>query len=129
MPGSMHSEATPHDLRLAPSAQYHLAQNLSCRSPTELDIGHGASSLVGNDPVQSSIPSYRWILLSKSAIAICITIGNNGDVVQARNRAYEAHNGIEIGYAVPHEGSLLWLDMVAIPKDAPHPANAHQYLN
>jgi len=60
---------------------------------------------------------------------ICITVGYNGDVVQAHNRAKEAHNGIDIGYAVPTEGSELWLDMVAIPKDAPHPANAHRFLN
>ena len=60
---------------------------------------------------------------------ICITIGYNGDVVQARNRAKDAQNGIDIGYAIPDEGSVLWFDMAAIPKDAPHPANAHRFLN
>jgi len=30
---------------------------------------------------------------------------------------------------VPKEGSILWFDMLAIPKDAPHPEAAYAYLN
>jgi putrescine transport system substrate-binding protein len=60
---------------------------------------------------------------------ICIGIGYNGDFYQARKRAREAHNGIKIDYVIPAEGSLLWFDMLAIPRDAPHAANAHRFLN
>jgi putrescine transport system substrate-binding protein len=60
---------------------------------------------------------------------ICIALGYNGDVVQARNRAKEAASGIQITYVVPEEGSLLWFTMVAIPRDAPHVANAHRFIN
>jgi putrescine transport system substrate-binding protein len=60
---------------------------------------------------------------------ICIALGYNGDVVQARNRANEARNGIQIDYVIPEEGSLLWFTMVAIPRDAPHVANAHLFMN
>ena len=48
---------------------------------------------------------------------------------QARRRANEANNGISIGYSIPAEGSLLWFDMLAIPRDAPNPANAHLFIN
>ncbi|MCA3573324.1 MAG: extracellular solute-binding protein, partial [Aestuariivirga sp.] len=33
------------------------------------------------------------------------------------------------GYVVPKEGSLLWQDTLAIPKGAPHPQNAHAFIN
>jgi len=48
---------------------------------------------------------------------LCIAVGYNGDILQARDRAREAGKGIEVKYAVPKEGSILWFDMLAIPKD------------
>src|SRR6202161_1173103 len=60
---------------------------------------------------------------------ICLAVGYTGDVLQARDRAREAGKGIEIKYAVPKEGSILWFDMLAIPKDAPHPDSAYAFLN
>ena len=56
-------------------------------------------------------------------------MGYNGDILQARDRARDANKGIEIKYIVPKEGSILWFDMLAIPKDAPHPDAAYAYLN
>jgi putrescine transport system substrate-binding protein len=60
---------------------------------------------------------------------ICVALSYNGNVVQARNRAKEAKNGIALNYVIPKEGSLLWFDMLAIPRDAPHAANAHALVN
>ncbi len=60
---------------------------------------------------------------------LCLSVGYNGDVMQARDRAREANKGIDIDYAVPKEGSILWFDMLAIPKDAPNPESAYAYLN
>jgi len=60
---------------------------------------------------------------------LCIAVGYNGDVMQARDRAREANKGIEVKYYVPKEGSILWFDMLAIPKDAPDPDSAYAYLN
>ncbi len=60
---------------------------------------------------------------------ICAVIGFNGDVVQAAASAKEAHNGIQIAYSIPEEGSTLWLDMVVMPKAAPHEKNAYAYMN
>ena len=60
---------------------------------------------------------------------ICIAIGWSGDVLQARDRAAEAENGVEISYVAPVEGALMWFDMMAIPADAPHPGNAHTFIN
>jgi len=60
---------------------------------------------------------------------ICLAIGWSGDVFQARDRAAEAKNNVEVVYSIPKEGGLMWFDMMAIPKDAPHPDNAHVFLN
>ena len=61
---------------------------------------------------------------------ICIAMGYSGDVVQARNRALEAKNNVQhVAYAHPKEGSILWVDLMAIPKDAPHAANAYKFVN
>jgi len=60
---------------------------------------------------------------------ICVWIGYNGDVVRARARGAQALTPVQVAYANPREGSMLWLDAVAIPADAPNPENAHAFLN
>ncbi len=60
---------------------------------------------------------------------LCVAIGYNGDVLQARDRALEAGNGINIAYAIPKEGSIVTIDTMVIPADAKHPKNAHLFMN
>ena len=60
---------------------------------------------------------------------ICIAMGWSGDMLIARDRADEAEQGIEIAYTIPKEGAVIWFDMMAIPADAPHPENAHKFLD
>ena len=60
---------------------------------------------------------------------ICLSMGWSGDMLQARDRAYEAENGVDIAYVIPDEGALSWFDMMAIPADAPHPGNAHKFID
>ncbi len=60
---------------------------------------------------------------------ICIAFGYSGDVLQARDRAEEAKNGVEVNYSIPSQGAQMWFDMMAIPADAPHVAEAHEFIN
>ncbi|WP_425044824.1 polyamine ABC transporter substrate-binding protein [Primorskyibacter sp. S87] len=60
---------------------------------------------------------------------ICVAVGWSGDVLQARDRAAEAENGVDIAYNAFAEGSLMWFDQMAIPADAPNPEGAHAFLN
>jgi len=60
---------------------------------------------------------------------ICVAFGWSGDILQARDRAWEAENGVEIAYNAPSEGALMWFDQMAIPADAPNPEGAHVFLN
>ncbi|MEM6159859.1 spermidine/putrescine ABC transporter substrate-binding protein PotF [Erwinia sp. P6884] len=59
----------------------------------------------------------------------CVAIGWAGDVLQAKNRAVEAKNGVNIAYTIPKEGALAFFDMMAIPKDAKNLDEAYQFLN
>lgn len=60
---------------------------------------------------------------------ICVAVGWSGDILQARDRAAEAENGVEIAYNAPKEGAQMWFDQMAIPVDAPNPDAAHTFLN
>lgn len=60
---------------------------------------------------------------------LCIAVGWSGDILQARDRAAEAGQGVKIKFAIPKEGTIVWFDMLAIPADAKHPKNAHALIN
>ncbi len=60
---------------------------------------------------------------------ICVAVGWSGDILQARDRAAEADNGVEIVYNAAKEGAQMWFDQMAIPVDAPNPDGAHVFLN
>ena len=79
-------------------------------------------------------PSIRYFHSSQSIndlanADICVALGFSGDMLQARDRAAEAGSGAEIEYLIPPGGSAIWFDMLAIPTDAPHPKNAHAFIN
>src|SRR6201990_3152792 len=56
---------------------------------------------------------------------ICLVVGWSGDIMQARGRAAEAKNNVEIGYAIPKEGAQMFFDNLAIPADAGNVAEAY----
>jgi putrescine transport system substrate-binding protein len=59
----------------------------------------------------------------------CLALGWSGDIKQAGDRARDAGKGIEIKYFIPREGTIMNFDMLAVPADAPHPHNAHLFIN
>jgi len=79
-------------------------------------------------------PSYKYFHSSQyiSDLAngeVCVALGYNGDILQAQDRATEAGQGVNINYIIPKEGALVWFDVMAIPKDAPHPEAALKYID
>ena len=92
------------------------------------DLALAEATLMKIRPYIRNINSSEYI----EALAngdLCVAVGYNGDVMQARDRAHEANKGIDIDYIVPKEGSILWFDMMAIPADAPHPESAYAFMN
>jgi putrescine transport system substrate-binding protein len=49
--------------------------------------------------------------------------GWSGDVFQAQDQ------NPDVSYTIPKEGSLRFVDVMAIPKGAPHPGNAARFMN
>jgi putrescine transport system substrate-binding protein len=60
---------------------------------------------------------------------ICVAVGFSGDIIQAATRAAEAKQGVEIAYAIPTEGTIMWFDQMAIPSDAKNVDTAHEFIN
>jgi putrescine transport system substrate-binding protein len=97
-------------------------------SQSEADLKAAEAALLAIRPSIRTIHSSQYI----EALAggeICIAVGYSGDVLQARDRAEEAGKPQDIAYSIPKEGALMWFDTLAIPSDAPHPDNAHAFIN
>jgi putrescine transport system substrate-binding protein len=60
---------------------------------------------------------------------ICLAIDWSGDIPLARESAAGAGGGVTLDFAIPLEGSVSNFDVLAIPVDAPHPHNAHLFIN
>jgi putrescine transport system substrate-binding protein len=104
----------------------YLGKDPNSQSPEDLKLAE--------DLLMSVRPYIRMIHSSQyiDALAngeICIAVGWSGDMLQARDRAAEAGQGNVIKYSIPKEGTIIWFDVYAIPKDAPHPDNAHAFIN
>ncbi|HEX5648031.1 MAG TPA: polyamine ABC transporter substrate-binding protein [Steroidobacteraceae bacterium] len=97
-------------------------------SQSEADLKLAEDMLMKVRPYIRMIHSSNYI----DALAngeICVAVGWSGDILQARDRAAEAGQGNVIKYSVPKEGTIIWFDMFAIPADAPHPDNAHAFID
>ncbi len=92
------------------------------------DLHRAANLLAAMRPYVKKFHSSEYI----NALAngdICLAVGWSGDTYQARARAKEAANGVDIEYAIPKEGTLMSLDSIAIPKDAPHVDEAYAFID
>ena len=59
----------------------------------------------------------------------CISMSWSADYSTARARARAAGVDVHLGFTVPKEGANATDDALLIPADAPHPQNAHRFLN
>ena len=61
--------------------------------------------------------------------SICVALGWSGDINIARQRAIDGKTGQNIQALIPKSGGILFFDVMVIPADAPHPGNAHKFIN
>ncbi|MGK7651049.1 polyamine ABC transporter substrate-binding protein [Roseovarius sp. B08] len=111
---------------LIPAALKYIGEDPDSHDPDV--IAKTEEVLMGVRPYVQKFHSSEYI----NALAngdICVAFGWSGDILQARDRAAEADNGVDIAYNAPSEGALMWFDMMAIPADAPNPEGAHTFLN
>lgn len=111
---------------MIPAVLAYLGENPDSHDPEV--IAKAEAVLMAVRPYVQKFHSSEYI----NALAngdICVAFGWSGDILQARDRADEAENGVEIAYNAPTEGALMWFDQMAIPVDAPNPDAAHTFLN
>lgn len=60
---------------------------------------------------------------------VCVALGWAGDFNLARKRSIENKLAQNIVALLPKTGGLMFMDTMAIPADAPHPNNAHLFIN
>jgi putrescine transport system substrate-binding protein len=110
---------------------FAIAMNYLGKNPDSKDT----KDLEAGGKVYSAIRPYSKTFNSAAYIDdlangdICITIGWSGDILQAKNRAADAKNGVNIQYVIPKEGTYMWFDNLAIPADAKNVDEAHAFIN
>jgi putrescine transport system substrate-binding protein len=60
---------------------------------------------------------------------LCAVVGWSGDIYIAKDRAAKAKRPQTLEALLPKSGGLLFFDVMAIPKDAKHPENAHKWID
>jgi putrescine transport system substrate-binding protein len=109
-----------------PAALHYLGKNPSSNNPADY---------TGVAPLLKSIRPYVTLFSSSGYIndlasgSICVALGWSGDINIARQRAIDGKTGQNIEALLPKTGGLLFFDTMVIPVDAPHPGNAHKFIN
>ena len=104
----------------------YLGKDPNSESPE--DLASAAKVLQAIRPYLRYVDSTRYVADLANG-DLCLVLGWSGDIAQARRRANEAGKAMTIGYSVPREGALSIVDVIAIPADAPHPKNAHRFID
>lgn len=112
----------------APSEVFNTARNylglpLSSASPN--DLAKATELLLKARPSIKYFHSSQYIDDLANG-EICVAMGYSGDIFQAIDSAAE---GVEVAYVIPQEGATIWFDLMAIPADAPHKANALAFID
>jgi putrescine transport system substrate-binding protein len=61
--------------------------------------------------------------------SICLALGWSGDINIAKNRALAGKTGQKIEALIPKTGGIIFMDVMVIPADAPHPDNALKFID
>ncbi len=111
---------------ILPAALHYLGLDPNSTKPADLD--QAAALMARVRPLVRKFHSSEYLNALASG-EICLVVGWSGDIKQAQKRAAEAKNGVDIGYAIPKEGAQMFFDNLAIPKDAPHLAEALAFID
>ena len=107
-------------------AMNYLGKDGDSKAAADLEAGGEVYKAIRPDVKTFNSSSYIDELANGDT---CITLGWSGDVLQAKTRAEEAKNGVEVAYVIPKEGTYMWFDNLAIPADAKNVDEAHAFIN
>lgn len=111
---------------IVPSVLAWLGESPDSEAPEALN--RAATALLAVRPYIRKISSGS-LVEDLATGELCVIIASNGDAMQAQERAQIARNGAVLRYSIPREGAVMWFDVAAVPRDAPHPRNALRLIN
>lgn len=109
-----------------PMAMIYLGKNPDSIDPADLEA---AKNLIESVRPYIKYFSSARMLQDLPNREVCIAMSWSGDYAQAQARSVEAGKAVHLAYTIPKEGSIFWFDGLLIPSDAPHPENAHRFIN
>ncbi len=115
---------SPEDVIQLALAYLHLDPN----SHSEEDLHSAERLLMAVRPfIRTFDSSDYWHQLA--ANETCMAIAWSSDYSVAQARAREDHTGARLAFTLPKEGSNITYNAFLIPASAPHPEEAHEFLN
>jgi putrescine transport system substrate-binding protein len=73
--------------------------------------------------------SYNGYIADLASGQICVALGYSGDFNNAARKAQAAGKGVRIEAPLPPGGVQFGFESMMIPVDAPHPENAHKWID
>lgn len=115
----------------APDETMAIALNYLGKNPNSKETSDLKAGAEVFKKIRASVRSFNSspYINELAAGDICVTIGFSGDVLQAKARAEEAKNGVNVEYSIPNEGTYMWFDNLAVPADAKNVEEAHAFIN
>lgn len=101
---------------------------LNPNSESEEDLQKVANLLRKIRPYINSINSALYFN-SLGSGDNCLVVGYAGDIVHAKKKSLISGNHFDIRYILPSQGSVMTLDLLAIPTSAPNEANAYKFID
>jgi putrescine transport system substrate-binding protein len=109
-----------------PMALAYLGRDVNSVDPQVL--GEAQALLAAVRPYITYFSSTK-LLVDLPSREVCLSMSWSGEYATALMRAREAGIDIDLAYTIPKEGTVAWFDIGVIPRDAPHPDNAHLFLD
>jgi len=111
---------------VVPAALWYLGKPAYSKNPGDYA---GVTALLKSIRPSVTLFSASGYINDMASGSICVALGWSGDFNIAKNRAIEGKTGQKIEALLPKSGGLLFFDTMVIPADAPHPGNAHKFIN
>jgi putrescine transport system substrate-binding protein len=111
---------------VVPAALWYLGKNAYSKNQGDYA---GVTTLLKSIRPYVTLFSASGYINDMASGSICLAFGWSGDINIAKNRAIEGKTGQKIEALLPKTGGLLFFDTMVIPADAPHPGNAHKFIN
>lgn len=111
---------------VVPAALHYLHLPLNTTKQADYDAVTTMLAAVRPYVTLFSSTGYHANLLDGS---LCVAMGWSGDLNRAQHEAEAMERGQNIRPLMPKSGGVMFFDTMVMPKDAPHVANAHLFMN